>query len=376
VNCCLAAQLLLLQWDGTAAAALNQSKNLSAEPKRGHGHPALDEEAFQQLLSAAYVMQEHNARLRKAARAPADPTPPPEAAPSRPPRMDHQATATLVSDAESSCPNCGHMLQNGELYCGNCGLSRTFTPSTAGAQKTWSSLWEMYRTEDKPEAAPEAASEVHHADEIDLFPKELEEIVAEFSPDGGQHDEADGALAMSDEHATEEPVPAAEESTALVPSGAAAAASAWGSPWASAAKAREWLESLRGEDAEGSWLSGFWRTQRANVYLAVAAAVLLVVVLDWGTNFFSTAGAPSTGIYQRELSPFEKMLVSLGLAEPPPLRQVVHGNPDTKVWMDTKTALYYCPGSPLYGKTEGGKIAAQWEAQRDNFESAIRRPCN
>jgi hypothetical protein len=44
--------------------------------------------------------------------------------------------------------------------------------------------------------------------------------------------------------------------------------------------------------------------------------------------------------------------------------------------MDTKTALYYCPGAALYGKTEGGKMAAQWEAQRDNFEPAIRRPCD
>jgi hypothetical protein len=46
------------------------------------------------------------------------------------------------------------------------------------------------------------------------------------------------------------------------------------------------------------------------------------------------------------------------------------------VWIDPHTALYYCPGSELYGKTAKGKFASQQDAQLDQFEPASRRACN
>jgi hypothetical protein len=67
--------------------------------------------------------------------------------------------------------------------------------------------------------------------------------------------------------------------------------------------------------------------------------------------------------------------VELGLAVPPP-SPAYRGNPDTRVWEDERTALYYCPGSDLYGKTERGKFATQREAQQDQFEPTFRRPCD
>jgi len=69
------------------------------------------------------------------------------------------------------------------------------------------------------------------------------------------------------------------------------------------------------------------------------------------------------------------MLVGLGIAEAPQT-PVYHGNPDTPVWEDLHTALYYCPGSDLYGRTDGGKIATQRSAQMDQFEPAHRKACN
>jgi len=39
---------------------------------------------------------------------------------------------------------------------------------------------------------------------------------------------------------------------------------------------------------------------------------------------------------------FDRMLISLGLAEAPPAPEY-KGNPDTQVWVDLHTALYYCP---------------------------------
>ncbi len=75
------------------------------------------------------------------------------------------------------------------------------------------------------------------------------------------------------------------------------------------------------------------------------------------------------------LSFFDKVLISLGLADPPATPEY-KGNPDTQVWVDLHTALYYCPGTDLYGKTAKGKYASQRDAQLDQFEPAYRKPCD
>lgn len=56
--------------------------------------------------------------------------------------------------------------------------------------------------------------------------------------------------------------------------------------------------------------------------------------------------------------------------------EVYKGNPDAKVWIDTKTGLYYCSGTPEYGKTSRGKYARQRNAQLDEFEPANRKGCD
>ena len=72
---------------------------------------------------------------------------------------------------------------------------------------------------------------------------------------------------------------------------------------------------------------------------------------------------------------FDRMLISLGLAEAPPSPEY-KGNPDTQVWVDLHTALYYCPGADLYGKTPKGKFTSQRDAQLDQFEPAYRKTCD
>jgi hypothetical protein len=67
--------------------------------------------------------------------------------------------------------------------------------------------------------------------------------------------------------------------------------------------------------------------------------------------------------------------VSLGLAEAPPAPTYL-GNPNAPVWVDLHTALYYCSGSDLYGKTPGGKFTTQRDAQLDQFEPAARKTCD
>jgi hypothetical protein len=68
-------------------------------------------------------------------------------------------------------------------------------------------------------------------------------------------------------------------------------------------------------------------------------------------------------------------LISLGLAEAPEAPEY-KGNPATQVWVDLQTALYYCPGSDLYGKTIKGKFTSQRDALLDQFEPADRKGCD
>lgn len=74
------------------------------------------------------------------------------------------------------------------------------------------------------------------------------------------------------------------------------------------------------------------------------------------------------------LSTVDGWLLSLGLKTPP--APAYGGNPDIKVWIDLQTALYYCPGSRLYGKTPHGRFTRQGDAQRDHFEPAARKGCD
>jgi hypothetical protein len=157
--------------------------------------------------------------------------------------------------------------------------------------------------------------------------------------------------------------------------------------WNSAANAREALEALAASRPPRP-IERFWNSRRGDFYLAVAV-ILIAVVIRWeiwsNNSVGATAGGTPSAIpgasHRRkpapdpDLSMFEKLLVSLGLAEAPE-RPEYKGNPDTQVWVDLHTALYYCPGAELYGKTEKGKLTSQRSAQLDQFEPAYRKACD
>jgi len=102
--------------------------------------------------------------------------------------------------------------------------------------------------------------------------------------------------------------------------------------------------------------------------------LLLIVLSGWGMRPAENHVQPKNPP-QPSLTLFEKLLVSLGLAETPPA-PVYLGNPNAQVWVDLHTALYYCAGSDLYGKTPGGKFTTQRDAQMDQFEPAARKNCD
>jgi hypothetical protein len=154
--------------------------------------------------------------------------------------------------------------------------------------------------------------------------------------------------------------------------------------WKSAAKAQDFLESLGATPAPNA-LTRFWRSRRGDFYLALAL-VLVVAVIRWGIwtdNSVVATGhgtTPGSAIHKRspdtDLSAFDKFLIALGLAEAPDQPAQYKGNPDTQVWVDLNTALYYCPGSDLYSKTPKGKLSSQRDAQLDHFEPANRKACD
>ncbi len=152
--------------------------------------------------------------------------------------------------------------------------------------------------------------------------------------------------------------------------------------WSSATSARQFFEQLAGSERRGG-LASFWKARRGDIYLAVAV-VLVAGVIRWGIwsnhSVSATGQPPATTAHRNpgpdaKLSIFDRMLISLGLAEAPPAPEY-HGNPDAQVWIDLHTALYYCPGADLYGKTPKGRFATQRSAQLDQFEPAYRKACD
>ncbi len=139
------------------------------------------------------------------------------------------------------------------------------------------------------------------------------------------------------------------------------------SPWSSSRKTRLWLEALQADTPARRW----FQRHRANLYITVAVMLLMIAI--WGIR--SPQSAPSKNPPQPTLSLVDEILVDLGVAEPPPA-PVSTGNPSAQVWVDMHTALYYCAGADLYGKTPGGKYTTQRDAQIDQFQPAGQRTCN
>jgi len=138
--------------------------------------------------------------------------------------------------------------------------------------------------------------------------------------------------------------------------------------------------------------SAFARQHRGDLALAASFLLFLITIIwavssdhpttsaDSGNPAATAPNAPAKPKRKQappppKLSMWDEFLVNIGLAEPPQAPSY-SGNPNIPVWVDVHTALYYCPGSDLYGKTPQGKIASQHDAQLDQFEPASRKVCD
>jgi len=342
-----------------------------------------------------------------------------------------------AASKEFPCWKCGNSLLAEEQFCGKCGTPRAGGDILPSLQSKVASLWHMQQArqnssppaiETPPAEDAEGWAELHlekipldekhldeehpggephldevHLDEDHLDQPRLNETHAELSGDKPAHDppeplfspplENDPMLAGLDYSSFDEeilvpPLSSNMEDGEVVEEGRTTAL-AKSQPvdlvWSSAAKARDFLESLSGARRPGTF-THFWRARRGDFYLGIAL-ILVVVVIRWGIWSDHPVGASGNGVTvsgrairrrapapDADLSVFDKLLISLGLAEAPDAPEY-RGNPDTQVWVDLHTALYYCPGSDLYGKTAKGKMSSQRDAQLDQFEPAYRKAC-
>jgi hypothetical protein len=51
------------------------------------------------------------------------------------------------------------------------------------------------------------------------------------------------------------------------------------------------------------------------------------------------------------------------------------GNPDAKVWVNTASGVYHCPGTRWYGATKHGEYMTQAEAQKKGNRPAYGKVC-
>jgi len=351
----------------------------------------LDEQSFQRLLSAAFIIQEHNDRLKQAGRTPAEP-------------QGH-----LEPEANSICPHCGAPKPTAPTAaegsrCESCGLDQ-FRPGER-LQHNWASMWLMSQEQ---RLWPERSSEIREG-----IGKGVPPLDEENKPPAStaRAFASSGILALPVAKEVV-PEPMAQEATASIhhrATGKSALGNATAEGrWVTEATddfSRKDLtpegstqEDLRPEDSDlivqpfqlsatddsyptdagisiddaapTSVIQRFaaWhvklRFHRADLYLGVSVFVAALALL------WPAAAAPRPAA----LGPWGRALVTLGIAEVP--APVVHlrGDPSLAVWVDPHTALYYCPGEEQYGKTADGRFSPQREAQMDRFEPAGRSAC-
>jgi hypothetical protein len=304
----------------------------------------LDEQSFQDMLAAAFTIQEHNAKRKSA-------LPP-----------------------EHVCGQCGVPVKEGELLCGRCAGEEPRPGEQL--QRKWASLWLMSQEQGLwPERSTEQSDPQDETITADLpvihvpDPPETPDRTQETAglghfanaleiPDaaGDTAGRADEELERAWRGAALERVRPVSQTPLLTPD----------------------VESPLPEISDEETTAVPWnlrdlrlrlRFHRADLYLVVAIIVSTFAMI-WVLSATPAAGAQR----KPRLRPWERALVSLGLADapdPPPRR----GNPNIQVWVDPKTALYYCVGEELYGKAPSGHATTQREAQMDQFEPAGRAAC-
>jgi len=332
-----------------------------------------------------------------------------------PPVEEGQPVASTPSPSPSAketlCNGCGNPLEPTQIFCGVCGTERN-QPPAGNIQSKWASMWQLSQAQMEKERAaavlpqhdvvlPDLKRHVPGSGNSSLLLPDKtqdaaypEDSTAEYET-GAAH--AEGLRGFNEPAAL--PWPGMEKQEEVVDHAAVEEPAAEEQPEESEAESmavpseeeEQWLKEAE-ELKQGGALVRFLQERRADIYLA-AALVIVTGAIFWivrensemvagaGGPAGTTATAVAPGSRKRQLPPEQKLslmdqlLVSMGVAEAPPPPAYM-GNPDIKVWVDLHTALYYCPGSDMYGRTPKGKYTSQRDAQLDQFEPAYRKVCD
>jgi hypothetical protein len=275
----------------------------------------LDEQSFQALLAAAYTIQQHADLLKPVT------------------QTSRKTIAEPEANASRLCRHCGAAIKEDHPRCARCGEGESSPEERM--QNTFLSLDGLPPESKAVSADPPVSSE--------------SALIRETNQSVEIRDSKHDALQLKDQSRVE-PLVEAEHPLQL-------------------AALNSLMESVNLNDGpQGAFLELRQRLNRhrADLYLGLSVLVAVLALL-W----------PSAAPPQKpRLDPWQRVLVTLGIAEAPPPQIHSQGDPNVQVWVDPHTALYYCAGDELYGKAAGGRLTSQRDAQADQFEPASRAACN
>jgi GAF domain-containing protein len=299
-----------------------------------------------------------------------------------------------LEDGAAVCYKCGHELLKEEQFCGECGAPRSSESLSPSLQSKVASLWHKQQAgkagglitrSAKPVPAQEAAAKpaTKAAEANEGTPHQPSTAIQTVSkPPVEAELEASTAIEAAEIPAQVE----AESGAPPKPTADHPASSpepARSADWSSALSAKQFFDQFSAGNRRSALIQ-FWNARRGDIYLAIAL-ILVVCVIGWGirSNRAVKATAPpkpnAAPAHKQAAAPelplFDRMLISLGLAEAPQPPEY-KGNPSVQVWEDLRTGLYYCPGADMYGRTPKGKYTSQRDAQLDRFEPAYRKACD
>jgi len=311
--------------------------------------------------------------------------------------------STVATTQPFVCRKCAHELVGEEQFCGKCGSPRITDSGPPSMQSKVASLRRMQEANQQtmrtpangighqPPTSENLTNRLRYGREEEHAEPNEDDVLRRLtaSQAGTQLEKAGDPIGGLQLQATEESTeleaesPVGQEDLEIHATETGLTRPDRALAWSSAAKARDFLEELA-VSQNRSALGNFWNTRRGDIYLAVAV-ILMAGVIRWGiwsSHSVSATGRSGTAGQGRarqapdaDLSAFDKFLISIGIAEAPDAPEY-KGNPDAQVWVDQHTALYYCPGADLYGKTPKGKFTSQRDAQLDQFEPAYRKACD
>jgi hypothetical protein len=296
---------------------------------------------------------------------------------------DSPATSKQPSDIlAAKCRVCGRPFLANEAFCGNCSMPRVAGAAAENLQSKWASLWYMQQAqettsiEEREVSAPPQLAADHLEQQA---PEEVAPVAEEkesLSKSVWRRPEpAVGPAGLQHRRAITRPLsPDALIEKTLIDQGLIEKtktskikivdATAPDELLSDVVAPRSWDDAIRAAWRRAQ-LAFHERTGRRIALAVMASLALFLLVVVWAWP------APAS-----HLTLYESLLVKLGMAELPQRAPAPPtGNPNVRVWVDVHTALYYCPGSDLYGKTPGGQFAAQRDAQLDHFEPATGALC-